>query len=140
MKTCFRCKTEKPLTEFYRHPEMSDGHLNKCKECNKLDVRLNRKDKIDYYRSYDKRRGSRQPPEYVKEYRERYPNKYKAHRIVNNAIRGGKLFKEPCEQCGAEENIHAHHDDYLKPLNVRWLCASDHSKWHKEHGEAKNAA
>ena len=140
MKKCFKCKVEKPLDEFYRHPQMGDGHLNKCIECNKMDVRQNRLDKIEYYRKYDRERGGRQPIEYLKEYRDKYPNKYKAHCIVNNAIRSKKLYKEPCEVCGTEENIHAHHDDYAKPLNVRWLCSAHHSQWHVEHGEARNAA
>lgn len=52
-KVCFKCGEEKTLDMFYKHPQMSGGRVNKCKECNKLDVNKNRKLKSDYYKSYD---------------------------------------------------------------------------------------
>ena len=54
MKKCFKCKEEKELSEFYKHKEMADGHLNKCKECTKLDSKLNEKNISTSRLSYDK--------------------------------------------------------------------------------------
>lgn len=138
-KTCFKCDQTKPLEDFYKHKGMKDGRLNKCKDCTRKDTKENRDKNIDHYRAYDRARGSRQPPEYTKEYRMRFPLKYKAHTAVNNAVRDGRLTKEPCEICGETEKVTAHHDDYAKPLEVRWLCYPHHAQWHAENGEAKNA-
>jgi len=138
MKECFKCGESKQLSEFYKHPQMKDGHVNKCKECNKRDVTDNRNLNVDYYREYDRNRGSRETQEYANKYKESYPNKYKAQTLVNNSIAGGKLFREPCEVCNTTVRVHAHHDDYLKPLNVRWLCPVHHFEWHTENGEGLN--
>lgn len=62
-----------------------------------------------------------------KRWRERNPEKYAAHTVVGNALRSGKLVKQPCERCGAQK-VHAHHDDYSKPLEVRWLCPLHHAE------------
>jgi len=68
-------------------------------------------------------------PEKKNAYRKRYPERYAAHTKVGNAIRDGKLAKKPCEVCG-ELIVHAHHDDYSKPLEVRWLCTKHHALHH----------
>lgn len=138
MKTCIRCNEVKPMDGFYKHKAMKDGHLNKCKECSKSCVRSNRAEKAEHYREYDRKRGNRQSREYLSCYRKKYPRKYRAHNMVNNAIRDGKLFAEPCEVCKSGSGTHAHHDDYAKPLNVRWLCAVHHKQWHTENGEGLN--
>lgn len=42
-KKCFKCGNILPLFDFYKHKGMSDGYLNKCKHCTKLDIRNNEK-------------------------------------------------------------------------------------------------
>lgn len=51
-KRCFRCGETKDLSEFYHHRGMRDGHLGKCKECTKRDVRANYRLKVQYYCEY----------------------------------------------------------------------------------------
>jgi len=140
-KTCFVCNMHLDISMFYKHKNMGDGHLNKCKTCTKK-YEKNRRQNPKFREkilSYDRARGFRQGYEYTKEYRERFPRKYKAHTLINNAIKKGLISQEPCEVCGSTDNLHAHHDDYSKPLIVRWLCASHHKLWHVENGEGLNA-
>jgi hypothetical protein len=126
-KRCFACGGEFPLSSFYKHSAMADGHLNKCKTCCKSQARRNRRKRVEYYRDYDRARGNRQGLEYTQDYRQRFPLKYKAHCAVNNALRDGRIVKEACCICGNTDTV-AHHEDYTKPLNVIWLC-SVHHRW-----------
>ncbi len=67
---------------------------------------------------------------YKKIFEERYPDKAEVYRIVAMAKKTGKLIPQPCESCGTSNKIHAHHDDYSKPLDVRWLCPLCHYSVH----------
>ena len=133
-KRCFKCGETKPISSFYKHKMMADGHLNKCKQCAKADVRANRSARIDYYHAHDRERNRR--PErrekravYLKNRRSRSPEKFAARFAVSNAIRDGRLIKGPCEVCG-HPDTEGHHDDYNKPLDVRWLCFIHHCEVH----------
>ena len=55
-KKCFKCNKQKNHNEFYKHPQMLDGRVNKCKECNKKDVRDNYAKTVDERREYDTER------------------------------------------------------------------------------------
>lgn len=137
MKPCKDCKQVLPLSEYYAHPMMADGHLNKCKECVKARVRKHRLANLESIQDYDRERGrtdkrraavaERQPG-----YRRMNPEKYKARSAVANALRAGRIFRNPCEKCGAEERVEAHHEDYSKPLDVRWLCSRCHGAEHRK--------
>lgn len=62
---------------------------------------------------------------------ERWPEKLAARRMVTNAIKVGTLKRCPCSVCGQVEMVHAHHDDYSKPLDVIWLCSKHHGERHR---------
>lgn len=137
MKVCFKCKIEKPLSDYYRHSDMSDGYLNKCKSCTKKDAQDYRYKNIDAIREYDRDRGNRQDYSYTKEYRLKFPKKIKAQSKVSREIKKGNLSRKPCEICGEIKSV-AHHDDYDKPLDVRWLCQAHHKQWHAVNGGGLN--
>ncbi len=130
MKTCISCGVEKSIDDFYRHPMMADGRLGKCKECFKRDVRDNYARKRGEYSDYNRKR-QRTPErraahiEYTRRYRAKYPERHKAHSAVSKAVHRGLLKKGRCEVCDSA-NVQAHHDDYSKPLAVRWLCFRHH--------------
>ena len=133
-KACFRCSECKPMSEFYRHAAMADGHLNKCKACCRAYAIANRRAKVDYYRAYDRARtqtsGRRQwAAGSLRLYRSRNPLKNAARAAVKRAVKSGSLVRGPCEVCGCDP-AEAHHDDYSKPLAVRWLCRIHHLMTH----------
>lgn len=62
------------------------------------------------------------------------------HDVTEKAIKKGILVPQNCEICGESYRfrdgrlaVQAHHDDYNKPLEVRWLCQKCHHEWHKTH-------
>lgn len=71
--------------------------------------------------------------ERTRNYRNEHPEKYQAHLVVTNAIRRKELIKAPCEVCGSKD-VEGHHDDYSKPLDVRWLCKTHHIEHHANVG------
>jgi hypothetical protein len=58
--------------------------------------------------------------------------RYRVYHQLHAALRSGKISRQPCESCGSQKS-QAHHDDYSKPLDVRWLCAKHHAEHHREH-------
>ena len=71
--------------------------------------------------------------DYWKEYADRkktdpqYRLKRSARRKVSTEIEAGRMARNPCEDCGADRS-EAHHEDYAKPLDIRWLCKRCHCK------------
>jgi ribosomal protein S27AE len=149
-KKCFKCGKVKSLDEFYKHPRMKDGHLGKCKECTKKDVAEDRINNPEKLKARDKKRnglphrvkerkkyaqspqGKKAKSKATKKWTEKNPLKKAVYRIFKSAIKTGRLKRQPCEKCGSTIRVHGHHDDYYKPLEVRWLCSKCHAKLHRE--------
>lgn len=52
---------------------------------------------------------------------------------VKTALRNGTLIRpNSCEDCGIACVPHGHHDDYTKPMDVRWLCPTCHAAIHRK--------
>ena len=151
-KTCFKCRRTLSILNFYRHPQMADGHLGKCKECARQDAS----------HSHHLKSGD---PEWVERERSRGRDKYhrlygngpnwkspegtpeqkkRACTLLGNAVRSGKVVKpNRCGDCGCRATrIHGHHEDYSQPLAVHWVCPLCHRKRHAiypERVKGKNA-
>lgn len=156
MKECFKCKTSKPIDCFYKHPQMTDGHVNKCKECNKVDVRENYSKKVEYYRDYDKKR-QRLSIDRILSHRynsikARCEKDYASAKARNYKVTGMAYLSRKEFMVWADKNMEsfmAIYNDWAKsgydtrlmpsvdridaklgyiPSNMQWLSKSDNSK------------
>lgn len=123
-KTCSSCYETKSTEQFYRSAVNVDGYYGICIICHKAKVTDRKKNKT--LLSYD------QVAENKKFWLPNNRLKQKAHQAVAYAIASKKLIRQPCEKCGTNENVVAHHEDYNKPLDVVWLCQKHHRERHLE--------
>lgn len=131
-KICIICSENKVLTSYYKHAQMADGHLNKCKDCTK---------------NHSKKRQERlsKNPKWVEKERERGRDKY--HRLNysekqkesiekypwkgNNKYKGLRKWFE-CRFGKLDPMIELHHWSY-KEENLRdviLMARSNHKKLH----------
>lgn len=59
-----------------------------------------------------------------------------AHQALRSAINKGLIERGPCEDCGAVHGdngtiVDGHHDQYHRPMDVRWLCRLHHRRVHR---------
>ena len=148
-KVCFKCNVLKPLSDFYKHKQMGDGHLNKCKSCTKKDVHNYREDNLEKIREYDRNRPNHEErlkrnKEYaktekgkevsakgLKNYRRKHVDRHRAKALFWYALRDGKVIRpDRCQHCNVECVPQGHHNDYSKPLDVVWVCVPCHTEFH----------
>ena len=137
MKACFKCGIIQPLDDFYKHSQMADGHLNKCKTCAKQDVHARRHgDGRESVLAYDRLR-SKEPSrktkaaDIFKRWKQQHPERRSAQNKMASAIKSGCISAWPA--CALPDCTHkpeAHHPDYSNPLDVVWLCSAHHKQAH----------
>lgn len=132
LRACKTCGAEKPLGEFppYRANAATTGRRHTCRACwNKrwgpVVVEHNRRHYQENVNGYRDKKIAQ-----AKRFQAEHPEKKRAHVLVQRALGLGALTRQPCERCGA--GAEAHHDDYTRPLDVRWLCRLHHSEHHRE--------
>ena len=142
MPICRICSAEKEADGFYPRQLRKCGAVGECKDCTKDRVRQRARTN-PAVQEYDRKR-ARLPhrrelmARVNRRWNERNPEAYRAHYLVTNAVRDGRLDKEPCLFCGRDD-VHAHHKDYSKPLEVIWLCPKCHHRLHAYFPETEGA-
>ena len=146
-KKCSACKTIKPLEDFWKGCGKG-GKAPVCIICakekaavyrdkNRIRLREASRLRAHWPSKKEKKAVWSQRPDVQerrkatqKKWRQNNRVKARAHMQVEYEIRQGRIVKQNCEVCG-EENAQAHHDDYTKPKEVRWLCSTHHAEWHR---------
>jgi hypothetical protein len=88
MKSCYRCKTEKPLDQYHKSSRRKDGHTGICKECQSV------KTKAYYSR-----------PEIREKHLKVVYEKTKTNRNRNRQLVWDYLKTHPCVDCGETDPI-----------------------------------
>ena len=91
-------------------------------------IRLHYHDGLTDYQRHRTDILARRKREYVKD-----------HTLARIAARRAEPVIGPCEQCGSTRNVIRHHDDYARPLDVRFLCRSCHAFVHGRAGVRRTA-
>ena len=123
--TCKRC-----LRTFWEDEMVSmNGYFYFCRDCHATRQREFRESNREHHRElmkgYNRKtRESGYASNWKHNDRIMHPEKESAWHKVHLYI--GK--RQPCEVCGAQAD--AHHEDYYKPLEVKWLCPLHHRRLH----------
>jgi hypothetical protein len=139
MKCCPTCQIAKSPMEFYRDKRTPDGLKSQCKSChNEGNIKSRDENRKRSANAEHMRNARRWNPEKFRE-RERAASRQRAwtqerqaRYELNLAVRRCEVVRpDQCESCGYVGRVTGHHDDYSKPLEVRWLCYPCHGKEHR---------
>lgn len=135
-KGCSGCGEVKPRSDFYSRGRKIQS---KCKLCVTRRQRARRDagltQALERARYHGNPRVRALVAANTARWKARNPDKLRAENAVATAIRRGDLVRQPCEVCG--EKAQAHHEDYARPLDVRWLCPLHHARQHAAEGRLR---
>lgn len=142
-KACSRCATVKPVADFYITRSTGKPYSH-CKTCHQKYTRRWKAEHRDAYlvqQDAARRVRYRQPgrADAAMEYNRlhRSTKQTRARKGLESAHRHRGLQRpNRCEDCGepfTSARREAHHEDYDKPTNVRWLCSRCHGKAHSNY-------
>lgn len=121
--TCVKCGEVKDFVEFSPRKDSATGFNRQCRKC-RIYLPIKKEDRTE--EQNEKIRQVWRNRHYKK------ANRDTARRALRNAVKNGKIDKPSvCEKCGSKGLMHGHHEDYTKPLDVKWLCESCHLEIHK---------
>ncbi len=107
--------------------EKNKEKINESKRCPDRREKLNEGVKSWRKRNIEKYKKN------LNEYRKENRIEVNARNLVYKHVKRGKMVKGKfCDTCKKEERLQAHHDDYGKPTEVRWLCNICHRHEHKK--------
>lgn len=137
MKTCSDCHIYKPESDFYQNHGYLQPYCKTCSKARTKAYRLTPEGRLTGRKTNHKRYlKNKSDPEWRKRqdlrhrrWMKRHPEKPRAHNTLCRAVKHGLIIPQPCEMCG-HSPVEAHHDDYSKPLQVRWLCNAHHRAIH----------
>ncbi len=146
---CTMCDQVRPLDEFVRNRSKPTGYQAYCLICSRDQYG---QPKVRARNILRKRRRHKEQPELIREETRRYDKRHpgarkatmqkrrempeeRARNVLRDAVRRGNITKPgSCEHCGKlclKQNLHGHHPDHSKPLEVEWLCPACHSEEHR---------